>query len=52
METHVFSVMLQVEVEAPSEDDAREAIRDCFGEGSNCGANVVEYEVLDHARLD
>jgi len=51
MEKHIFSVLLQVEVEAYTEDDAQEVVRDCFGEGSICGLNVVEYEVVDHDRL-
>ncbi len=51
MEKHIFSVLLQVEVEAYNEDDAQEAVKDCFGEGSICGLTVVEYEVTDHDRL-
>lgn len=48
----MVSVVLNVEVEAFSEGDALEAVHDCFGEGSTCGLNVVDYEVTDHARLE
>ncbi|QWT29995.1 hypothetical protein SEA_TUNATARTARE_111 [Streptomyces phage TunaTartare] len=51
METHTFSVLLKVEVEAYTEEDAQEAMKDCFGEGSICGLTVVDYEVVDHDRL-
>lgn len=51
MDTHVFSVMLSVEVEAFSEADAREAVRDCFGEGDFCGVEVSDFEILDHEEL-
>lgn len=51
MEKHIFSVLLQVEVESYTEDDAEELLKDCFGEGSICGLTVVDYEVVDHARL-
>ncbi|QIN94087.1 hypothetical protein PP459_gp146 [Streptomyces phage Wakanda] len=47
MKRYVYSVLLQVEVEAFSEADAHEAVEDCFGEGSNCGLNVLDFEVVD-----
>lgn len=47
MKRYVYSVLLQVEVEAFSEADAQEAVSDCFGEGSNCGLNVLDFEVVD-----
>jgi hypothetical protein len=47
MKRYVYSVLLQVEVEAFSEADAQEAVADCFGEGSNCGLNVLDFEVVD-----
>ena len=47
----MVSVVLQVEVEAFTEDDALDAVHDCFGEGSTCGLNVTDYEVIDHAEL-
>jgi len=52
MERYLFSVLLKVEVEAFTEADAQEAIQDCFGEGSVCGLNVVDFEVTDHDRLE
>jgi hypothetical protein len=48
MKRYVYSVLLQVEVEAFSEADAQEAVQDCFGEGSNCGLNVLDFEVVDN----
>jgi hypothetical protein len=51
MNTYMVSVVLNVEVEAFSEDDALDAVHDCFGEGSTCGLNVTDYEVIDHAEL-
>jgi hypothetical protein len=47
MKTYMVSVVLQVEVEAFSEDDALDAVHDCFGEGSTCGLNVTDYVVID-----
>ena len=47
----MVSVVLQVEVEAFDEGDALEAVHDCFGEGSACGLNVIDYEVVDHDQL-
>jgi hypothetical protein len=47
MKRYVYSVLLQVEVEAFSEADAYEAVEDCFGAGSNCGLNVLDFEVVD-----
>lgn len=47
----MFSVLLQVEVEAFSPEDAEEAVKDCFGEGSVCGLNVVDFEVTDQDEL-
>ena len=47
----MFSVLLQVEVEAFTEADAQEAVKDCFGEGGVCGLTVVDFEVLDNDEL-
>lgn len=47
MKRYIYSVLLQVEVDAYSEADAKEAVTDCFGEGSNCGLNVLDFEVVD-----
>jgi hypothetical protein len=47
MNTYMVSVMLQVEVEAFDESDARDAVVDCFGEGEFCGLQVVDSEVTD-----
>ena len=42
---------MQVEVEAFDEDDAAQAIQDCFGEGDACGLEVLNVEVLDFEEL-
>lgn len=47
----LYSVLLQVEVEAFDEDDAAQAIEDCFGEGATCGLTVQAVEVLDFEEL-
>ena len=47
MNTYMVSVMLQVEVEAFDESDARDAVEDCFGEGEFCGLTVIDTEVTD-----
>ncbi len=47
----LYSVLMQVEVEAFDEDDAAQAIQDCFGEGENCGLTVHTTEVLDFEEL-
>lgn len=52
MKTYVFSVMLSVEVEAFDESDARDAVKDCLGEGDFCGVEVSDFEILDHEVLD
>lgn len=51
MTTYLYSVMVQVEVEALDQDDATEAVKDCFGEGENCGLTVLSSEVLDFEEL-
>jgi len=51
MNRYIYSVMLQVEVEAFDEDDAAQAIEDCFGEGDTCGLTVSSVEVLDYEEL-
>lgn len=48
MKTYSVSVLIKVEVEAFSEDDALEAVHDCYGEGEACGLNVLEYKVVAH----
>lgn len=45
MKTFKYDVQLVVEVEAFSEIDAEEAVRDAFGLGEVCGLNIVESEV-------
>jgi hypothetical protein len=47
MNTFMVSVVLQVEVEAFDESDARDAVEDCFGEGDFCGISVADCEVTD-----
>lgn len=51
MNKYIFALLLQVEVEAYNAEDAKEAIEESFGEGSACGLNVVEFEVLDNDEL-
>jgi hypothetical protein len=51
MKRFIYSVMVQVEVEAFDEDDAAQAIQDCFGEGDSCGLQVHSAEVLDYEEL-
>jgi hypothetical protein len=48
MKTYRFSILLDVEVEAFTEEDAKEAIRDCLGEGETLGLNVIDFEVVDN----
>jgi len=45
MKTFRYDVSLVVEVEAFSEIDAEDAVRDAFGLGDTCGLNIVESEV-------
>lgn len=45
MKTFRYDVQLVVEIEAFSEIDAEEAVRDAFGLGDNCGVSIVESEV-------
>lgn len=51
MKRYIYSIMLQVEVDAPDEDAAGAAIADCFGEGDTCGLEVSNVEVLDYEEL-
>jgi len=51
MKTYIYSIMQQVEVTAPDEEAAAEAIADCFGEGDSCGLTVLSVEVLDYEEL-
>lgn len=51
MNTYIVGVSINVEVEAFSEEDAIEAVADCFGPGDSCGLNVVDFEITDHAEL-
>lgn len=52
MKTYMVSVMLNVEVEAPDESDAKDLVTDCFGEGDFCGVSVVDCEVTDFETLE
>jgi hypothetical protein len=49
MKTFTVAVSLLLSVEAPSESDALEAVKDTFGEGEICGIDIkdVEVEILD-----
>lgn len=51
MKTYMFAVLLQTEVQAPNEADAREILEDTLGKGESCGLNVAEFEVLDSDEL-
>lgn len=51
MHRYIYNVMLQVEVEAPSDSEADALIEDCYGEGTCAGAEVVNMEILDVAQL-
>ena len=51
MNKYLISIALQVEVEAFSQEDALEAVTDCYGEGDASGLRVTEFELLDHAEL-
>lgn len=51
MERYYVEVLLKVEIDAFSEEDALDAAHDAFGEGEVCGLNVVEYRVIENDRL-
>ena len=44
--------MLDVEVEAFTESDAREALDDALGIGTIGALTIVDEEILDHQELD
>lgn len=44
MNKYKFRVVLDVEVEAYDEADAEDVLRDIFGPGDDCGANVMEFK--------
>ena len=45
METYNFTLTLKVEVEAFSEEDAKDLILDVFGPGNDCGVEVVKLSI-------
>lgn len=45
--TYEYTVQIKVRVDAFSEDDAEDALTDIFGVGSDCGAEVVEFKVVN-----
>jgi hypothetical protein len=49
MRTYEIAVSLLLSVDAPSQSDALEAVRDTFGEGEICGIDIkdIEVEVVD-----
>lgn len=49
LEEYTLTLELKVVIQAPSLGDAYDVAMDTFGKGSFPGAEVVEYEVLDHA---
>ena len=48
MEEYTLTLRLTIKIDAPSLSDAYDIAMDTFGPGNNCGADVVEYEVLEH----
>ena len=50
MKRFALQVMLQIETEAFTLDDAREAVDDCLG-GDICGLSVEGYEIIDYEEL-
>lgn len=46
-----FRVILNVEVEAPDENDAQEMIYDTFGLGEDCGVDIKETEIAYLGRV-
>ena len=45
METYRFALSVQVEVEAYSEEDARDMVQDVFGPGNDCGVEVKSLSI-------
>lgn len=45
METYKYNVVLQVEVKAFSDEDAKDLILDVFGPGNDCGVEVTKLSV-------
>lgn len=45
MNKYELHVSLKVEVEAFDLDDAIDAVRDAFGEGSTCGVDINSFKV-------
>jgi len=45
METYKYNVVLQVEVEAFSDEDAQDLILDVFGPGNDCGVEVQKLSI-------
>lgn len=51
MKKYKFNVLLEVEVEAFTEQDAKEAIHDGLGEGEFCGLFVKDFEIVEDNEL-
>lgn len=47
METYKFKVLIEVEVDAYSVDDAKDMLEDIFGPGSDCGAEVKSLTITE-----
>ena len=47
METFNYTVVLKVEVEAFSSEDAQDLLRDVFGTGSDGDIYVVDFEAVE-----
>lgn len=51
MHRYLAVVMMQVEIEAPDESDAKAVIEDCYGEGACGGTEILSSEIVDFAQL-
>ena len=45
METYEFEVTLRVKVDAFDRGDAKELVEDVFGPGSDCGVEVIDFNI-------
>ena len=47
METYKFTLLIEVDVDAYSVDDATDMLEDIFGPGSDCGAEVKSLKIRE-----
>ena len=52
MRQYVFSLMVQIEVEAPDASDARDLVDDFLGSSAVGSLEVMSHEILDQEELD